>query len=220
MLSVTIVSLKIPTGTFCNCMSYEKVLIMARGKELSDSQKALTVKLWKDGERNIPNNLNIPFTTKSSFIAGFKRRNTVENKKEQLLQRKFLLDYKENLAAWLTKIQWLRVKNCSSSGCSVITGLMSNEMLRNDLKSRRPNKTPLLLKRHGDAGLKFVRKLKEKENSFWERILWTDETKIEVFGNNYRNHVWRKEGEAYSSNNTVPTVKYGRDSIMIISNRW
>ena len=47
MLSVTIVSLKILTGTFCNCLSYEKALIMERDKELSNSQKALMVKLWK-----------------------------------------------------------------------------------------------------------------------------------------------------------------------------
>ena len=44
-------------------------------------------------------------------------------------------------------------------------------MLRNDLKSRRPKKTPLLLKRHRDARLKFVRQSKEKENLFWERVL-------------------------------------------------
>ena len=50
MLSVTIDSLKILTGTFCNRLSYEKVLIMASGKELSNSQKALIGKLWKDGE--------------------------------------------------------------------------------------------------------------------------------------------------------------------------
>ena len=83
MLSVTRVSLKILTGTFYNCLSYEKVQIMARGKELSNSQKTLIVKLWKDGEsyRNMSSNLNIPFTMISSFIARFKRRNIVENKK-------------------------------------------------------------------------------------------------------------------------------------------
>ena len=57
---------------------------MARGKELSNSQKALIVKLWKDGKsyRNISSSLNIPFAPMSSFIASFKRRNTVENKKD------------------------------------------------------------------------------------------------------------------------------------------
>ena len=41
-------------------------------------------------------------------------------------------------------------------------------MLRNGLKSQRPKKTHLLLKRHRDARLKFVRQHKEKENSFLE----------------------------------------------------
>ena len=102
-----------------------------------------------------------------------------------------------------------------SSGCGVTKRTTSNEMLRNDLKSRRPKKTPLRLKRHRDARLKFVRQCKENENSFWGRVLWTDETKIELFGHNYRNHVWRKDGEAYSPKNTVPTVKFGGGSIMI-----
>ncbi len=57
-------------------------------------------------------------------------------------------------------------------------GLTSNEMLRNGLKSGRTKETPFLLKRHRDAKLKFVRQHKEKENSFWERVLWTDEIKI------------------------------------------
>ena len=52
-------------------------------------------------------------------------------------------------------------------------------------------------------------------NSFWERVLWTDETKIELFGYNYRNHVWRKDGESYAPKNMVPTVKFGVGNIMI-----
>ena len=58
-------------------------------------------------------------------------------------------------------------------------------MLTNGLKSRRPKKAPLLLKRHRDARLKFARQHKEKENSFWEKVLWTDEAKIKLFGYNY-----------------------------------
>ena len=89
-------------------------------------------------------------------------------------------------------------------------------MLKNGQKSWRPKKITFLLKRHGDARLKFVRQHKEKENSFWERVLWTDKTKIGLFGHNYRNHVWRrKDGEAYSPKNTVPIVKFGGGSIMI-----
>ena len=102
-----------------------------------------------------------------------------------------------------------------SSGCSVTKRTISNEMLRNGLKSRRPKKTLFLLKQHRDARSKFVRQHKEKKISFWERVLWTDRTKIEFFGHNYRNHVWRKDGKANSPKSMVPTVKFGGGSIMI-----
>ena len=71
------------------------------------------------------------------------------------------------------------------------------------------------MKRHRDARLKFVTEHKDKEYSYWEKVLWTDETKIELFGHNSRNHVWRKDGEVYSPKNTIPTVKFGGGSIMI-----
>ena len=91
-----------------------------------------------------------------------------------------------------------------SSGCSVTKRTITNETLRKSLKSRKPKKT-LLLKRHRDARLKFVRQHKEKKNYFWERIWWTDETEFELLGHNYRNYEWRKCGETYSPKNTVPT---------------
>ena len=39
-------------------------------------------------------------------------------------------------------------------------------------------------------------------------ILWSDETKIELFGMNAKRHVWRKPG-------TIPAVKHGGGSIML-----
>jgi hypothetical protein len=40
------------------------------------------------------------------------------------------------------------------------------------------------------------------------KILWFDETKIELFGLISKCHVWRKPG-------TIPTVKHGGGSIML-----
>ena len=88
-------------------------------------------------------------------------------------------------------------------------------MLKNGLKSWRPKKTPLLLTQQKDARLEFVRQREEKENSFWERVLWTDETKIELFGYDYRNDVRRKDGESDSPKSTVLTNKFDGGSIII-----
>ena len=40
------------------------------------------------------------------------------------------------------------------------------------------------------------------------KILWSDETKIELFSMNAKRHIWRKPG-------TIPTVKHGGGSIML-----
>ena len=40
------------------------------------------------------------------------------------------------------------------------------------------------------------------------KILWSDETKIVLFGLNSKRHVWRKPG-------TIPTVKHGGGSNML-----
>ena len=39
------------------------------------------------------------------------------------------------------------------------------------------------------------------------KIFWSDETKIELFGLNAKRHVWRKPG-------TIPTAKIGGDSML------
>ena len=62
--------------------------------------------------------------------------------------------------------------------------------------------------------MKFIRQHKEKKNLFWERVLRTDETKIELLGHNYQNHVWKKDGKAYSPKNMIPTVKFGSGSMI------
>ena len=45
--------------------------------------------------------------------------------------------------------------------------------------------------------------------------MWSDETKLELFGHRDVAYVWRKQGEAYHPKNTVPTVKHGGGSIML-----
>ena len=44
-----------------------------------------------------------------------------------------------------------------------------------------------------------------------KKILWSDETMIELFGLNAKRHVWRKHGP-------IPMVKHGGGSIMLW--RW
>ena len=48
-----------------------------------------------------------------------------------------------------------------------------------------------------------------------KKVLWTDKTKIELFGRNDKRYVWRKPNAAFEEKNLMPTVKHGGGSILV-----
>ncbi len=65
------------------------------------------------------------------------------------------------------------------------------------LKSCSTRKVPLLKKAHV---LKFANDSEEN----WVKVLWSDETKIQLFGINSTRRVWRRRNAAYDPKNTSP----------------
>ncbi len=50
---------------------------------------------------------------------------------------------------------------------------------------------------------------------YWNYVLWSDETKINLFGSDGVKHVWRKSGEEYKDKCVLPTVKRGGGRVMV-----
>ena len=96
-------------------------------------------------------NLNIPFTTISSFIPRHKKLKTVENqirtgaprKVSLRSSRKLMRTIKQNSVVTRQELQ----DELFPSGICVTKRTISNEIHRNNLKSRSPPKTKLLVKR-------------------------------------------------------------------------
>ena len=49
----------------------------------------------------------------------------------------------------------------------------------------------------------------------WKKVLWSDETKVELFGHQTRRYVWWTPNTAHHHKRTIPTVKHGGGSIML-----
>ena len=83
------------------------------------------------------------------------------------------------------------------------------------LKARSPRMVPLM----SAANRKRRRELAEdflmKPMPFWDRVIWSDETKINFFRSDGKNWVWRFAGEAYDEKCTLKTVKHGGGSLML-----
>ncbi len=82
------------------------------------------------------------------------------------------------------------------------------------LYGRVARRKPLFSARHTKAYMEFAKKHLKDSKMVTNKILWSDETKIELFGLNSKRYVWRKPGTNHLSN-TVPTVKHGGGSIML-----
>ena len=92
---------------------------------------------------------------------------------------------------------------------------ISTVLYRHNLKDRSVRKKPLLQNCHKKARLRFATAHGDKDRTFWRNVLWSDETKIELFGHNDHRYVWRKNGEACKLKNIIPTVKDRGGSIML-----
>ena len=83
------------------------------------------------------------------------------------------------------------------------------------LQGRTPRRTPLLIMRNIESRQEYARRNLDKTTEFRETVLWTDETKLELFGHMDQRYVWRAKGQAYDQKKTIPTVKHGGGSLMM-----
>ncbi len=75
---------------------------------------------------------------------------------------------------------------------------IGNTLRCEGLKSCSARKVPLFKKVHVQARLKFANDSEEN----WVNVLWSDETKIQLFGINSTHCVWSRRNAAYDPKNT------------------
>ncbi len=69
--------------------------------------------------------------------------------------------------------------------------------------------------RHKKACTQFAEDKQTKAMGYWNHVLWSDETKINVFGSDGVKRVWRQPGEEYKDKRVLPKVKHGGGSVMV-----
>lgn len=99
---------------------------------------------------------------------------------------------------------------------NVSTVTIRRRLLEANLKARSPRKVPLLSKRHLKNRLKFANDHLTWPKTKWRNILWTDESKMVLFGSKgRRQYVRRPPNTANKPQYTVKTVKHGGAKIMV-----
>lgn len=74
------------------------------------------------------------------------------------------------------------------------------------LQSCGSRKVPFITPAHVQTRMKPARDHLDEPGEAWEKVLWSDGTKIELFGINSTCHIWKKKKDEYSSQNIIPSV--------------
>ena len=106
-------------------------------------------------------------------------------------------------------------RSTAEVGESVHRTTISCVLQKSGLYGRVARRKPLLKANHNKSHLEFATSHVGDKANMWKKVLWSDETKIELFGLNAKRYVWWKPNTAHHPEHTIPKVKHGGGSIML-----
>lgn len=186
---------------------------MGRGKHCSQEERELIKKLRNKGftykkisellscsQNKITNALK---WTPEKENRG-RRRKTTTNTDKSI--KKFV---KRNPFATSTEIK-------NELNLKIDTSTIRKRLLEDKMYARSPRKTPLLKPKHLTDRLQFAREHISWSVEKWSTILWTDESKFNLFGPDIdKQYVRRPPNTEYSPKYTTKTIKHGGGNIQV-----
>ncbi|KAK3530790.1 hypothetical protein QTP70_002824 [Hemibagrus guttatus] len=194
---------------------------MAKTKELSKDTRNKIVDLHQAGktESAIGKQLGVKKSTVGAIIRKWKIYKTTDKLPRSGAPRKISPRGVKMITRTVSKnprtTRGDLVNDLQRGGTKVTKATISNTLRRQGLKSCSARRVPLLKPVHVRARLKFARGHLHDPEEDWENVIWSDETKIELFGKNSTCHVWRRKNAELHPKNTIPTVKHGGGNIML-----
>lgn len=195
-------------------------------KRTSVQVRDLIITEWEDKENgpktyaSLAAKFHVPKTTVFDIINRYKQTGRIEDAKRTgrptaLTERERRDIVRKVKVDPFISTPKLQVEVKERFGKDVNCRTLQNYVRKAGFRARMARKKPLISKRNQRRRLAFARKHIKKPISFWNSILWSDESKINLFGADGANKVWRRPNEALKPRNLIPTVKHGGGSIMV-----
>lgn len=195
---------------------------MGKSKETSRQIRERVIKFNAEGLscRQISKRLDIPTSTVNYIVKKFEVTGAVVNlggrgRKRKTSHRTDRLMKKLALQNRKIPARKIAAEVKAATDTDVCEQTVRNRLNETGLHGRVPRKKPLISKRNKVKRLNFARMHINKSPEFWKSILWSDESKFNLFGCDGRGKVWRSEGEAMRTECLRPTVKHGGGNVMV-----
>lgn len=186
---------------------------MGRGKHCSEETRRLIKKLISEGKtyKDVQNLL--------SCSAKMIRNALIYEEKVESRGRKSVMSQttKRMIKNVSTRNPLVPATEIRDSVCPSVSVETVRRVLReNNLYARSPRKVPLLKKIHVTNRLRFAKTHIIWPAEKWRNILWSDESKIVLYGGTgSRQYVRRPQNKEYDPRYTTKTIKHGGSNVMV-----
>lgn len=192
------------------------------GKQTSTDTREIVIKFHNEGKslREIGSIINRSHAAVKKIIDKYKNFGKVENlhkvgRPKRLNEteiRSIVRTVKQNPAESAVKIA---EAISESSRKTVSASTIRRALHANGLHGRVPRKKPYISKVNQKRRLDYAKKYKDKDITFWKNVVFSDESKFEIFGKKKLVKIWRSKNQELAENNMVATVKHGGGSVMV-----
>lgn len=199
-----------------------RLLKMPKRRELSPATRSAIITLHgeKLSLRQIAKKLKLTYRVVQGTVKRFKTTGTTQTKRRSGRPRKTSnrddsrIEIISSRNRRLTAPQ-IRAEFNANRPNPISLTTVKRRLKQAGLKGHIAARKPLLRPQNRKKRLQWARDHQHWDIEMWKRVLWTDESKFQVFGSNRRIFVRRRVGERMKTECVVPTVKHGGGSVLV-----
>lgn len=192
-------------------------------KETDITMRKLIIKLYSEGKslREVGKIVGRTHCTIQKIINNYRYEGTISNRPGRG-RKKLLSQIDDRFICRQVKINpAINMKDLTNEVSTRIRKNISVETVRRTLRKEGYNgriarKKPFISKTNREKRVQFAKTFVNCDENFWKNIIFSDETKINLFGRDGKKQiVWRKPNTEHNVRNTCPTIKHGGGSVML-----
>lgn len=184
--------------------------------------RKLIIKHWNEGKslNCIAKIVDSKKSTVSSIINKFKKTGKLADLPRSGRPKKLNKRAERSLASTIKKNRFVSAKTLACKiendlGVKISPKTVIRSLKRQGIVSRVPRKVPCISDKNCKLRLNYAKTYIDMPDSFWNKVLWTDESKFNVKRSDGRIRVWRSSKNCLENGTTVRTFKHGNGSVMV-----
>ena len=170
--------------------------------------------------RKIAEKVGYTFSAVRYVIKRFQKKETIENEARVGRPRKVDERLRRVIIRQATKEPFASAPQLASEIADRTGIVLGRQTVRNvlysaDLHGRSPRKKSFISEINRQKWLAFAREYIQKPATFWHSVIFSDESKFNLFGSDGKRYVWRKRNTELETNHVRVTVKHGGGNRMV-----